>query len=99
MASQSFNVTVEKPPTTSVLLPSNGATMSGSTVLDASASNATSVEFRLFGGIYGYAARCSHGYADHLRMAVWLEHHDGPQRFLYLLSEAFGRVEAPSVRA
>jgi hypothetical protein len=42
--------------TTSVLIPSNGATLSGSTILDASASNATSVEFRLFGGIYGYAA-------------------------------------------
>jgi virginiamycin B lyase len=38
------------PPTTSVLIPSNGATLSGSTTLDASASNATSVEFRLFGG-------------------------------------------------
>jgi hypothetical protein len=49
-------VTVSNPPTTSVLLPSNGATLSGSTTLDASASNATSVEFRLFGGIYGYAA-------------------------------------------
>ena len=43
-------------PTTSVLIPSNGATLSGSTTLDASASNATSVEFRLFGGIYGYNA-------------------------------------------
>ena len=42
--------------TTSVLLPSNGATLTGSTFLDASASNATSVEFRLFGGTYGYAA-------------------------------------------
>ena len=47
------------PPTTSVLLPSNGATLSGSTTFDASASNATSVEFRLFGGIYGFAHRCS----------------------------------------
>ena len=56
VASQSFTVTVEKPPTTSVLIPSNGATLSGSITLDASASNATSVEFRLFGGIYGYAA-------------------------------------------
>jgi YVTN family beta-propeller protein len=56
VASESFTVTVEKPPTTSVLLPSNGATLSGSSTLDASASNATSVEFRLFGGIYGYAA-------------------------------------------
>ncbi len=43
-------------PTTSVLIPSNGATLSGSTYLDASASNATSVEFLLFGGTYGYNA-------------------------------------------
>ena len=42
------------PPTTSVLIPSNGATVSGSTLLDASASNATSVEFQLFGGVYGF---------------------------------------------
>ena len=42
------------PPTTSVLIPSNGATLSGTTLLDASASNATSVEFQLFGGIYGF---------------------------------------------
>ena len=45
-----------QPPVTAVLIPSNGATLSGTTYLDASASNATSVEFRLFGGIYGYAA-------------------------------------------
>jgi uncharacterized protein YjbI with pentapeptide repeats len=45
-----------QPPVTAVLIPSNGATLSGTTSLDASASNATSVEFRLFGGIYGYAA-------------------------------------------
>ena len=42
------------PPTTSVVIPSNGATLSGSTFLDASATNATSVEFQLFGGIYGF---------------------------------------------
>jgi Bacterial Ig domain len=47
---------INTPPTTSVLIPSNGATLSGSTYLDASASNASSVEFRLFGGVYGYAA-------------------------------------------
>ena len=41
---------------TSVVLPSNGATVSGGTWLDASATNATSVEFRLFGGTYGYNA-------------------------------------------
>jgi streptogramin lyase len=54
--SSGVSITVSNPPTTSVLLPSNGATLSDSTTLDASASNATSVEFRLFGGIYGYAA-------------------------------------------
>ena len=43
-------------PSTSVLVPSSGATLSGSTYLDAGATNATSVEFLLFGGIYGYAA-------------------------------------------
>jgi hypothetical protein len=43
-------------PSTSVLVPSTGATLSGSTSLDASASNATSVEFLLFGGTYGYSA-------------------------------------------
>jgi outer membrane protein assembly factor BamB len=42
------------PPTTSVLIPSNGATLNGSTLLDASASNATSVAFQLFGGVYGF---------------------------------------------
>ncbi len=39
-----------------MLVPSGGATLSGSTHLDASASNATSVEFLLFGGTYGYSA-------------------------------------------
>ena len=43
-------------PTTSVLIPSNGATLSGTSHLDASASNATSVEFRLFGGVFGFNA-------------------------------------------
>ncbi len=43
-------------PSTSVLVPPSGATLSGSTYLDASASNATSVEFLLFGGTYGYSA-------------------------------------------
>jgi hypothetical protein len=45
---------INNPPTTSVVIPSNGATLSGSTLLDASASNATSVEFQLFGGVYGF---------------------------------------------
>ncbi len=54
--SSGVDVTVQNLPTTSVLIPSNGATLSGSTTLDASATNATSVEFLLFGGTYGYAA-------------------------------------------
>ena len=55
--SSGVSITVNNsPPTTSVLIPSTGATLSGSTYLDASASNATSVEFRLFGGVYGYRA-------------------------------------------
>ena len=45
-----------QPPSTSVLVPSSGATLSGSTYLDASEPNATSVEFLLFGGTYGYTA-------------------------------------------
>ena len=46
------------PPTTSVLIPANGATLSGTAAtLDASASNATSVGFLLFGGSYGYSGK------------------------------------------
>jgi hypothetical protein len=53
--SSGVGITVHNPlPTTSVNIPSNGATLSGSTTLDASASNATSVEFVLFGGSYGF---------------------------------------------
>ena len=57
-ASAGVGVTVKNPlPTTSVLIPSKGATMSGtSATLDASASNATSVKFLLFGGSYGFNA-------------------------------------------
>ena len=55
--SSGVSITLSKPlPTTSVLVPANGATLSGTTTLDASASNANSVEFRLFGGSYGYSA-------------------------------------------
>ena len=54
--SPGISVTVDNPLTTSILLPSNGATLTGSTYLDAAASNATSVEFLLFGGTYEYAA-------------------------------------------
>ena len=54
--SSGVRITVSNPPTTSVLFPSSGATLSKLTTLDASSSNATSVEFLLFGGIYGYSA-------------------------------------------
>jgi hypothetical protein len=50
------SVTFTNPPTTSVLVPSKGAGVSGSTYLDASATNATSVQFLLYGGSYGFAA-------------------------------------------
>lgn len=51
------SATNHPPPSTSVLVPSNGATLSGSTYLDASATNATNVAFLLFGGIYGEAVQ------------------------------------------
>jgi hypothetical protein len=54
-ATQSFTLTVQNLPTTSILIPSKGTTLSGSTYLDASASNATSVKFYLFGGVYGFS--------------------------------------------
>jgi hypothetical protein len=54
--SSGVSITVKNPlPTTSILIPSNGASLSGSTTLDASATNATSVEFRLFGGSFGFS--------------------------------------------
>jgi hypothetical protein len=44
------------PPTTSIIIPTNGASLKGTVYLDANALGATSVEFLLFGGIYGFAA-------------------------------------------
>jgi hypothetical protein len=56
-SSSGVSITVTNtPPATAVIIPSKGATLSGSTYLDASASNATTVEFLLFGGTYGFAA-------------------------------------------
>ncbi len=43
---------VNNPPTTSIVVPSQGARLSKTTSLDASATNATSVQFLLFGGQY-----------------------------------------------
>ena len=61
-----------------------GATLSGSTYLDASASNATSVEFLLFGGRTASAPVVCTATPDLLRMVVRLEYHDGSQRLLRL---------------
>ena len=56
--SSGVSMTVKNPlPTTSVLVPAKGATLSGTATLDASASNATSVEFWLFGGSYGLTGK------------------------------------------
>jgi len=79
------------PPTTSVLVPSNGATLSGSTLLDASASNATSVEFRLFGGSYGYNAPviCTATPTYYGWLCNW-NTTTVPNGTYFLVSEAFG---------
>ena len=51
------SITVKNPlATTSILIPAKATTLSGSTYLDASGSNATGVEFLLFGGGYGFDA-------------------------------------------
>ena len=47
---------VEPLPTTRILVPRTGTQLSGLALLAASAKYASSVEFRLFGGSYGYAA-------------------------------------------
>ncbi len=52
----SITVNNVPPPTTTVIIPSNGSTLSGTAAtLDATASNATSVQFWLFGGSYGFS--------------------------------------------
>ena len=53
VATGTFQVTVV--PVTQVLIPSNGATLSGTTYIAASASNATSVQFYILGGSYGFS--------------------------------------------
>jgi hypothetical protein len=78
-------------PSTSVLVPASGDTLAGSQYLDASASNATSVEFRLFGGIYGYSGPVI-GTAT-LTLYGWIYSWDTttvPNGSYALLSEAFG---------
>ena len=64
--SPTVTITVANP-TTTILIPSNGATLSGTTTLDASASNATSVKFYLFGNghfglLIGTATRTLYGW-------------------------------------
>ena len=88
------------PPTTSVLSPSNGATLTGTTLLGASATNATSVEFRLFGGSYGLNAPvvCTATPTYYGWLCNW-NTTTVPSGSYYLASEVFGAVEANSVRA
>ena len=64
-----FSVTTS-PPTTSVLVPAKGATLSGTAAtLDASASNATSVEFWILGRLLRLHRQDDrHGYSHPLRM-------------------------------
>jgi hypothetical protein len=53
--SSAVSITVNNPvPTTSVLVPKNNTTVSGTTTLDASAAHATSVDFVLFEAPYYY---------------------------------------------
>jgi Regulator of chromosome condensation (RCC1) repeat len=57
LSQSAFAILATEPlPTTQVLVPRTGAHLFGLTFLDASAKHASSVEFRLFGGSYGYAA-------------------------------------------
>ncbi len=56
--STGITITVKNSPSTAVLVPTNGATLSGTAAtLDASATNATSVEFWILGGSYGYSGK------------------------------------------
>ena len=91
--SAGISITVKNSlPTTTILVPSNGVSLSGSTYLDASASNATSVEFLLFGGSYGYAAHVACTAATSTAYG-WLCSWNTatvPNGTYALLSEAFG---------
>ena len=88
--SSPLSISVDNAPTTSILIPAKGATLSGSTYLDASAANATGVEFLLFGGngywgdVVGTATPTYYG---------WLYHWDTttvPNGSYVLLSQATG---------
>ena len=88
----SITVNNRRLPATSVIIPSNGATLSGTAAtLDASASNATSVQFWLFGGSYGYSGHLV-GTATPTNYG-WLYSWNTttvPNGSYALLSEAFG---------
>ena len=91
--SAGVSITVNNaPPATSVIIPNNGATLSGTAAtLDASASNATSVQFWLFGGSYGYSGHLV-GTATPTNYG-WLYSWNTktvPNGSYALLSEAFG---------
>ena len=91
--SSGVSITVPNPPTTNVLIPSKGATLSGSTYLDASASNATSVKFRLFGGSYGYSGPGAlYSHSHQLWMAGSWNTTTVPNGSYTLVSEAFNSV-------
>jgi len=87
-------------PTTSVLIPSKGAALSGTAAtLDASASNATSVEFLLFGGTYGFSAPviCTATATLYGWLCAW-NTTTLPNGSYVLVSEHSTRLEVPSVR-
>ena len=89
-------VTYGTPPTTGVLIPATGAKLSGFAYLDAFAStNATSVQFRLgvSGPVVCTTMRTLFGW-----LCAW-NTTTVPNGSYVLFSEAFTRLEAPSVRA
>ena len=89
-AGTTISVSNSPPPTTSVLVPANGATLSGTTTLDASASNATSVEFWIVGRLLRLRQDDRHRHSHLLRMGVQLEYHHGTQ---WLLRSALRSVQ------
>ena len=71
------------PPTTNVVLPSNGATLSGSLYLDATSSpGVTNVQYELNGNGLSDDMIAT-GTPDHLRVVGELEHHERAERHVY----------------
>ena len=84
VTSSPVSITVNNPaPTTTVLIPESGATVSGiSSLLDASGSaNVVKVTYELTGGD-PFRPRDSHGHADDLRLAGRVEHDERLRRHL-----------------